>query len=514
MEAESRNAVLHRVSWSAVLPGLAIVVLVLLWLFFPTLWSLVSIWLQSDTYAHGAIVLPISLWLIWEKRAGLAGSLPRPTLVPTLLMLPVGGVWLLGSVTDVLVLQQYGLICLLILAIWSMVGTPVTRFLAFPLGFLLLAVPVGESLTYPLMNFTADFTVGLLRLTGIPVYRDGTFFSLPSGDWSIVEECSGVRYLLASVTLGILFAYLNFRFLWKRLVFVLFSVVVPVFANGLRAYLIVMIGHLSNMKLATGVDHLIYGWVFFGIVITMMFWFGSMWRDPVGEVAAGLKGGGGGRGVGSVAVAVLLAAGVWPSLMWGLERVSDHSAMAVALQVPAAVGDWQEASEGFWSWRPRVVAPDGDIYVFYRGFSGTVGVYLGVFRSQRQGAELVSSANQMVSTRDQQWSDKEISTRTIRLPNGPFTVNQSRIASHHDGDRLLVWNWYRIGDVSTSSPYRAKLVEAADRLWGGERAGTLIAVAAPYGVSEDEAVVVLEGFLAVMLPSLEAEIARAITVPP
>jgi len=127
---------------------------------------------------------------------------------------------------------------------------------------------------------------------------------------------------------------------------------------------------------------------------------------------------------------------------------------------------------------------------------------------------LVSSANQMVSTRDQQWSDKEISKRVIRLPNGPFTVNQSRIASHHDGDHLLVWNWYRIGDVSTSSPYRAKLVEAADRLWGGERAGTLIAVAAPYVVNEDEAVVVLEGFLALMLPSLEAEIARAISAPP
>jgi EpsI family protein len=120
----------------------------------------------------------------------------------------------------------------------------------------------------------------------------------------------------------------------------------------------------------------------------------------------------------------------------------------------------------------------------------------------------------MVSTRDQQWSDKEISTRAIRLPTGQFTVNQSRLVSRHDGDRLLVWNWYRIGDVSTSSPYRAKLVEAAYRLWGGERAGTLIAVAAPYRVNDDEAAAVLEGFLAVMLPSLEAEIARAIAAPP
>ena len=85
MEPASENSLSPRVSWAVALPGLAIVLLVLLWLFFPTVWSLVSIWLRSDTYAHGAIVLPISLWLIWEKRAGLANAVPQPTLVPTLL---------------------------------------------------------------------------------------------------------------------------------------------------------------------------------------------------------------------------------------------------------------------------------------------------------------------------------------------------------------------------------------------------------------------------------------------
>ncbi len=140
-------------------------------------------------------------------------------------------------------------------------------------------MPIGEALIPPLMDWTADFTVAALKLSGIPVYREGTFFTIPSGNWSVVEGCSGLRYLIASITVGALYAYLSYRKLWKRVLFVALSVIVPIIANGLRAYMIVMIAHLSDMKLALGVDHLIYGWVFFGVVMLLLFWVGSYWRD-------------------------------------------------------------------------------------------------------------------------------------------------------------------------------------------------------------------------------------------
>src|SRR4029453_4693921 len=124
-----------------------------------------------------------------------------------------------------------------------------------------------------------DFTVTALRLSGIPVYREGTFFTIPSGNWSVVEGCSGLRYLIASITVGTLYAYLTYQKLWKRGLFFAFSVIVPIISNGMRAYMIVMIAHLSDMKLALGVDHLIYGWGVFGGVILLLFWAGSFWRD-------------------------------------------------------------------------------------------------------------------------------------------------------------------------------------------------------------------------------------------
>jgi exosortase/archaeosortase family protein len=164
----------------------------------------------------------------------------------------------------------------------------------FPAFFLLLAVPFGEFLLPVLIEHTADFVVFALKLTGIPVYREGAFITIPSGNWSVVEACSGLRYIIASLTAGLLYAYHHVSESRTRVLFVVASIVVPIVANWLRAYMIVMIGHLSGMKYAIGIDHLIYGWLFFGFVMMLLFWIGSRWRedivshqavpDPVGRV--------------------------------------------------------------------------------------------------------------------------------------------------------------------------------------------------------------------------------------
>src|SRR5690606_32354628 len=119
-----------------------------------------------------------------------------------------------------------------------------------------------------------------------PVFREGLHFTLPTGRWSVVEACSGLRYLIASLALGVLYAYLQFRTLRYRLAFVALAILVPIVANWVRAYGIVMLGHVSNMKIAAGADHLIYGWVFFGMVMALLFWIGSRWREPALPVTA------------------------------------------------------------------------------------------------------------------------------------------------------------------------------------------------------------------------------------
>ncbi len=511
VSAQAPRAQLGVTGWEMTLGILFVVLAAIIAAYYETAESIVAIWIRSDTFAHGFLIIPISLWLVWEKRAGLRILVPEPSFLPLVLMLPMGFGWLLGHLVDVLVVQQFAFVGLIVLGIWSVLGSRVARYLSFPLLFLFFGVPVGEGLIYPMMNFTADFTVGMLRLTGIPVFRDGTFFSIPSGNWSVVEACSGVRYLIASVTLGVLYAYLTYRYLWKRLLFVGVSIVVPIIANGFRAYMIVMLAHMSDMTLAVGVDHLIYGWVFFGIIITIMFFIGSFWSDPPQDAPVRtLEGARRSMGAALVAaVAAILVAGLWPGVAWNLG--TDAGDDKILLLQAAHPGEgWRRSERNAWDWRPTIVGADGERYDFYDNAGPIpVGLYLGAYRTQRQGAELLNSQNQMVVQKHPIWSDKEQTRRSIRLGSTEMQVNQSRLVSR-SGQRLLVWNWYRIGEHHTANPYVGKFLEALSRLFGGRRDSAMIVVAAPYLEKDEPAVEAMQGFVDAMLPSIEAELDRSL----
>ena len=140
-------------------------------------------------------------------------------------------------------------------------------------------MPFGDWLIPYLINNTADTTVFLLQLSGIQLYRLGPVIELTSGTYEVVKACSGIRYLIATISLGAVFAYLNFNSNKKRIIFLMLCIVVPIIANGLRAYGIVMASHLTNSRLGEEIGHFLYGWVFFGIVISLLFMIGIKYRD-------------------------------------------------------------------------------------------------------------------------------------------------------------------------------------------------------------------------------------------
>jgi exosortase A len=471
-------------------------------LYYETAASIVAIWRRSDTFAHGFLVVPAVLWLIWRQREHVAELTPRPDYLGLVLLGGLGFGWLAAELAEVLVVQQLAMVMMIPAVVVTVLGRRVAWALTFPLAFLLLAVPIGEGLIPPLMNFTADFTVAMLQLVGIPVYREGTFFTIPSGNWSVVEGCSGLRYVIASVTAGCLYAYLNYRSLGRRLAFVAASIVVPVIANGLRAFMIVMIAHHSDMKLALGVDHFIYGWVFFGIVMVALFWAGSFWHEAEAAVERAPATGGepAERPVLPAAVAVLAAVAIWPAYAAYLATGAAAAAPA-QLVAPAGSAGWQRDPAPLTDWRPRYIGADASVFEVYRKGEHAVVLYLGYYRHQRQGAELVNSQNVMVRQKHPVWENIGESRRAVPLAGEPLDVRQTLLRSQPQ--RLIIWDWMQLDGQRTTSSYLAKLLLAKSRLLGQPDDGLAIIVAAPYGERREPAEAALREFVRDMLPGID-----------
>ncbi len=485
-----------------------------------TVVSLADIWSGSETYAHGYVVPLISLWLVWRVRHQVLALPPAPAASAWGLMAGAALLWLAGDMVSVNVVTHLAFITLLILTVPAVLGWKVARPLMFPLLFLYFAAPVGDFMLPWLMERTADFTVMALRLSGIPVYREGLQFVIPSGNWSVVEACSGIRYLIASLMVGCLFAYLSYRSMRKRWLFMLVALLVPLLANWMRAYLIVLIGHLSGNELATGVDHLIYGWFFFGVVILAMLFIGARWADPMASSALAVaeqSSRSDVQGLASVwwslAVTVLLL--LAPHLAWWGLKESVQTSPPVIEPLTAA-GTWQLLSEPAYAWEPALRNPAARWRAGFANGSGhAVDLNISYFRQQNRDSKLVSSSNVVVTSKDTRWSMVDEGRHTVELADHPLNVATATLRDGSVGltassKRLRVWRFYWVGSTFTASDVRAKLQGAMQLLrgQGDDAAIVALAIRLDDGLPETEQVAaadrVLADFLQVQSQALRA----------
>lgn len=452
-------------------------------LYYSTFASMVAIWSNSATFTHAYLVVPISLWLVWQRRQVLRAIAPLPQPMWLLPMAAAGLLWLLGDLAGVNAVVQFAATAMLVLTVPAVLGTDVARAILFPLAFLFFMVPVGDFALPKMMEWTADFTVAALRVVGVPVYREGLQFMIPSGTWSVVEACSGVRFLIASFMVGTLFGYLNYRSNTRRWIFAGVAILVPIVANWLRAFMIVMLGHLSSNKLAVGVDHLIYGWIFFGIIIMIMFTIGARWSEPEDADRVGALGPMNSVSSPPVASAMWGVALALAVMVVGTPRLVSAALHApgpalVALELPALADTFDARVGG--DYAPVFEQATAQTQRSY-GFEGAlVTVHVAYFRDQTYGRKVGSSQNMLVKAEDPLWQiasagyadvvldGQMVSLRTAELRAG--TVSNAGSAQR----RVYVRQIYWVDGRLTASPTRATLYAVAAQLMGrGDDAAAL-----------------------------------------
>ena len=504
--------------WRQALPSLLFLLVAVCWIYSDTLFAMVDIWGRSETFAHAFVVPPISLWLIWRQRETLLAQQPKPNAWFLLPIACIALVWLLGDLVTVSSVTQFSLVALLVLTVPLILGVQITKLILFPLGFLFFAVPLGEFMLPQLMDWTADFTVLALRLTGIPVFREGNQFVIPSGNWSVVEACSGIRYLIASLMVGTLFGYLNYGSMRKRWAFVGVSIVVPLVANWFRAYFIVLLGHYSGNKLAVGVDHLIYGWVFFGVVMVLMFMVGARWSDSSPQAHAEASA----MPVPSqttstrvswraalMGVVVLLL----PQFtLWSLAQ-ADRPGEPELKPLTVLAAGWQPSPQPWVDWVPEFQNPSVTSNQSFIKEGVEVGLFIGYYRHQSIERKLVSSSNELVRTSNKYWA--QVSRGSLQLSLADQTLmrlNTAELRGSGSADavaqhRLVVWHLYWVNGTWTNSDMLAKAYGALYRLMGRGDDGAVLTFYTEKSVAENGQAA-LASFVRQNLPLIETQLKR------
>ena len=327
--------------WRAGLLRLALVWAGLIALFWPEWRGMAYQWWHNPSYTHVLLVPPILIWLVAMRAAALRGLTPRGWW-PGLVMLGLAaGLWAMGAFMGLAVASEAGAVAMLAASVPLRLGVRVGAGLLFPLCFMAFLVPVGDELIPALQSFTARMAVSLLQAGGVKAAIDGVFIATPIGLFEIADACSGARFLIAMAAFGALAANLCFVRWQRRLVFGLACLVVPVLANGLRAWATVALAQVWGLAWARGADHIIFGWVFFGVIIggtLAVFW---RWFDRPADAPM----------IDAVALATS------PRLArWEARGMAPLWAMAAAGALVAAPALWVGAANGLHAPVPAVIA--------------------------------------------------------------------------------------------------------------------------------------------------------------
>jgi exosortase A len=292
----------------------------------------VRVWLESTAYGHCFLIAPMAAYLAWDRRWYLRGLVPQPWPTAALLGVPVALGWIVADRLGIMEGRQLMAMAALEVLALAVLGRRLHRALAGPLLYLVFLVPFGDFLTPVLQQFTARFIAVGLTVLGVPNLATDMTIEIPEGIFYVAEACAGLRFLIAAVAFGVFFALLNYRSPGRRIAFIAASCTVPVVANGFRALGIVMLGHVLGSAQAAETDHILYGWMFFSIVLFLLVAAGLPFREALPNRPPGVAQwpSAPGRGAVPAAALLLLLAAAGPAAASLLDRYPGDARLAAA----------------------------------------------------------------------------------------------------------------------------------------------------------------------------------------
>ncbi len=456
-------------NWQIHLALLGAALVVLTALFREDAFSMAAIWWNISTYSHCLFIPPIIGWLIWQRRLELVSFEPASWWLG-LALFAVGALgWILGEAGSISLFRHAALILMIQATVLTILGPTVTRAILFPLFYLFFLIPIGDEFVPLLQTITAKLSMALLAVVGLPAHIDGVFITTPTGYFEVAEACSGVKFLVAMMAYAALVANVCFIRWKRRILFVIMSGAVAVLANGFRAFSTIYISHLTTNDFASSFDHIIYGWVFFGVVMIIVMAIGwrffdrkvdALWienltpdarlsRQPWFKCLALL----------SLAIFTVVGQSSLASM--------GRSPMRHAIDLPAVPG-WQRAEvRQSYPWQPRFDGADHRVWGQYVNVQGDrIDLVIALYAWQDEGRKIVGYGQGAI--------DPASNWAWAAATEPPQGGKADRILA--PGVAREVVSFYSLGGTETGSTSKVKLTTLKTRIFGQDQAAVAIIV--------------------------------------
>lgn len=461
--------------WATHLKLLAVAILTILAIFWRDGADMVRTWWNISTYNHCLLILPILYWLVQQRQEELAKLAPQ-LWFPGLFLTGLASLgWMLGEAAGVAFARHLGLLMMLQGAVVTLLGPTVARGLIFPLGFSFFLVPFGEEFVPFLQMVTAKLSMVFLGWASIPAYIDGVFISTPTGYFEVAEACSGIKFLIAMLAYGALVSNVCFRSWKRRMVFMVAAVIVPVIANGIRAFGTIYIAHHTSLDFASGFDHIFYGWFFFAFVLILVMaigwpFFDRSIDDPMidGDALSEKQNLRTTRQKPAKVMAAMAVIVLIP-ILWTSALAAQESPVPDKIALPAVDG-WELIDyRPLYAWQPVFDGASHQLFGRYRnGSTGMeVDLSIAVYDRQEEGREIVGFG-QGALVPNTRWSWN----RNLDAPEGAAAIE---LIAPGPVVRDVV-TFYRIGGKLTGSETVVKLETLKSNILGGPQQAVAVLV--------------------------------------
>ena len=434
----------------------------------------------QGVYSHGYLVLGLSIWMGWTfwrrnppRRIAPAWSALGPLVLLVLAMAAMELLYI--GATRAMLLP------LLFLASVALVfGYGAARVLLLPALFMYSAL-LPFWMFNPILQDLATGVVGLLmNVVDVPFLIEGNFVHIPAGTFEIASGCSGLSFLVSGTILAVYFSAMYLRSWPHRILLVVAAAGAAFFANWMRIWTLILIGHATELQHWLIEDHLSYGWVLFIIFFVPVLFLAH--RLEKRELLRGEHAGGGEPAerrtparepsAGPMILAAMLGAILLATPRVFTSEISAANAMdPLPLPLPARVAGGAVATDEGSPWRPHYSGARQGFGV-YQFDGGPVEVFRGVYPAQDRDHHLFKNRRSLFGPG---WRPTDHQLREVQV--GPERLTLNEYTGYFHGRERIIWAWYEIAGRPAATRLGAKLVEA-QAFFSGRNDGVVIALSA------------------------------------